>query len=163
MYPDFFKAAQPFFGPDAVKVFAEFDPSKITEQFTKTFGDVKMPKVDVEAVVTAQRKNLEAISKANTAAFTGAQEVAQKQADLVKKVMDEATAVAKTMGETKTPQEIVAKQAELTKSAYTQAFANAKVLADTFVKSQDAATKVINARVTEGLDEVKDLVMKTAK
>ena len=57
--------------------FAEMD-------FTKVMAEFKLPHVNVEALVTAQRKNFEAIAAANQLAIEGFQAVAKRQGDIVR-------------------------------------------------------------------------------
>jgi hypothetical protein len=60
--------SNPFLNFDITKMMADFDPSKMAEEFTKMAGNYKMPTFDVEAIMASQRKNIEALSTANQAA-----------------------------------------------------------------------------------------------
>lgn len=149
------------FNFDMSKMMADFDPTKMAEEFAKIASQYQVPGLDPKAVLDTQRKNLDALSAANKAAFEGMQSVAKKQAELLQTAMDEAAGAVKELAVSETPQDAAAKQAELFKGAYEAALKNMKQLADMVSKSNDQATKVINKRFSESLDEIKDQVLKT--
>jgi phasin family protein len=129
--------------------------------FTKFFGEFKVPGIDVDLIVAAQRKNVEAITAANQLAFEGLQAVSRRQIELVKSLSEEVTKIARELTAVEgAPEDKFARQAELAKQAYEASIANAKELADIFTKSTTEAADVLNKRVTEGLGEIKSLVKK---
>lgn len=135
-----FKPANPF---------AEMD-------FTKVMGEFKMPSVNVEALVNAQRKNFEAIAAANQLAIEGFQAVAKRQADIVREAIESLTKAGQELSNAgQAPDARVAKQVELAKVGYEKALSNLRELSEMLVKSNSEAFGVINKRVTEALDEVK--------
>ena len=145
------------------KIFASFDPAKVAEDFTKLASQVKMPTVDMDAVVSAGRKNFEALSAANQVAVEGSQALAQRQAEFAQKSIDEVTKAVESIGTAKTPQDAAAKQVEVLKASYEGALANAKELSDLFAKSQAEAFAALNARVTEQLEEIQTVTKTAAK
>ncbi|PWV63448.1 phasin family protein [Plasticicumulans acidivorans] len=139
--------------------FAKFDFSKF--DVSKMLGDVKIPGVDVEAIMASQRKNVEALTTANKVALEGMQAVAKRQAEIVSQAMAEVSALAKDLSTlSSNPQELTAKQAQLAKDAFEKALANARELAEMVSKSNTEAFAVINQRVNESLEELKSLVAK---
>jgi phasin family protein len=129
--------------------FAEMD-------FTKVMAEFKLPNVNVEALVNAQRKNFEAIAAANQLAIEGFQAVAKRQGDIVREAIETLTKAGQELaGAGQTPDARVAKQLELAKAGYEKALANLRELSEMLVKSNSEAFGVINKRVTEALDEVK--------
>lgn len=139
--------------------FAKFDMSKF--DVSKMLGDVKVPGVDVEALLASQRKNVEALTTANKVALEGLQAVAKRQAEILAQALAEATSVAKELaGLSSNPQELTAKQAAVAKEAFEKALANARELAELVNKSNTEAFAVINQRVNESLEELKALVVK---
>ena len=166
MYADIFKLDKngfPAWTADFTKMYADFDPTKISEQMTKAMKGAAIEGVDVNAMLEIQRKNMEALNKASQAAFEGAQAVAQKQAEVFKAAFDQATSAADTLGKASTPQDLAAKELDLCKSAFETSLANTKKVTDMMTKANDAAVKVINSRITEALDEVKGQIAKPAK
>ena len=56
--------------------------------FTKFIADINVPGVDVNEVVAFQRKNVEALTKANKVAFDGFQAVAKRQGEIFKTLLN---------------------------------------------------------------------------
>ena len=140
------------FNPFATMDFSKFDMSKM-------LGDVKIPGFDMQAVMDAQRKNIEALTAANQAAVQGVQAVAQRQAEILSQALNEISSVAQQLASASSnPQELSSKQAELARKAFEQALANARELAEMVSKSNTEASAIINKRVTESLQELKTLV-----
>lgn len=145
------------FNPFAAMDFSKFDLSKF--DVTKMLGDVKIPGFDMQAVMDAQRKNIEALTAANQTAVQGMQAVAQRQAEILSQAMNEVSSIAQQLASSASnPQEMTAKQAELVRKAFEQALANARELAEMVSKSNTEAFAIINKRVTESLQELKGLV-----
>ena len=145
------------FNPFANIDFSKFDFGKF--DVTKMLGDVKIPGFDLQAVMDAQRKNIEALNAANQAAVQGMQAVAQRQAEILSQSMSEVSTVAQQLASSASnPQEMTTKQAELVRKAFEQALANMRELAEMVSKSNTEAFAIINKRVTESLQELKGLV-----
>jgi len=139
--------------------FGEFDFSKMMDP-SKLMGDFKVPGVDVEAVVSSQRRNLEALSQANQLAVEGMQAVARRQAEIFRQMMEEASQAMKDIMAAGSPEDKAGRQTELVKEAFQRAIANMRELAEMVAKSQTEAFDVINKRVTDSLDEIKTLIAK---
>lgn len=154
------KNTNPFWTDDFATIMAQFDPNKVVEQFSKTLSDATLPGVNLDAVVESQRKNLEALTKANQAALEGAQELATRQAQILQKTVDELSTAASEIGTLESPQDAAAKQTEMTKQAFETAITNMREMADVVAKSNEQAASAINSRIAEALEEVKSLVLK---
>jgi phasin family protein len=136
--------------------FFDFDLSKLA-------ADFKFPGVDVESVLAAQRKNVEALTAANQLALEGFQAVVRRQGEILRQTLEEAGSLVGQLTAAGSPEEKVAKQAELVKTAFEKALANAKELAELVAKSNSEAADVINKRVSESLEELKVLIQKAKK
>jgi phasin family protein len=131
--------------------------------FTKIFAEMKLPTVpNMEAFVTANRKNMETLSAANRIALEGAQAVARRHMEIVQQSMAEMTEAMRAMSSMDAPQAKAARQAELLKTAYEHAVANMKELSDLIQHANGEALALISKRFTEAMDEVKALAQKTA-
>jgi phasin family protein len=126
----------------------------------KLLGDFRVPSVDVEAVVASQRKNIEAFTQANQLAVEGVQAVARRQVEIARQAIEEFSAMVQGFAQPGTPEERLAKQAELTKVALERGLSNARELTELVTKSNTEALNVINKRVTESLDEIRDFAKK---
>ena len=132
----------------------EFDP-------TKFLADLKLPPMpDVEAVLAAHKRNLEALTDANRVALEGAQTVARRHMEIMQSTMTGLTETLKTMSVTEAPQARAAKQAELLKQAYENAVSNTRELGDLIQKSNTEAMAKLNHRFSEAMTEMKALFKK---
>ncbi len=130
-----------------------------TEDFTRMFADMKMPAVpDMEALLSAHRRNLEALTAANRVALEGAQAVAKRHMEIMQQMMSEMSETMRALATSETPQAKAAKQADLLKRAYERAVSNTKELSDLISRSNGEAIGLLNRRFTEAMDEVKQLV-----
>ncbi|MBK1662219.1 phasin family protein [Paracraurococcus ruber] len=127
----------------------------------RMLSEFRMPGMpDVEALASAQRRNLEALSAANRVALEGAQAVARRHMEILQSSMTEMTEAMRALGTQESPQERAARQAELLKSAYEKAVGNMKEVADLIQKSNQEALTLLNRRFTEAMDEIKSLMAK---
>lgn len=130
--------------------------------YEKFMRDFKVPGIDFEAVMEAQRRNIEALTAANQKAAAGAQAVAQRQAEIFQTVMNEAGKAAQQLAAIP-PEERAGKQAELARTAFEQAVANMRELSEMIAKSQNEALEAINKRVSDSLSELQTLIDKAGK
>ncbi|ACI99291.1 MULTISPECIES: phasin family protein [Rhodospirillales] len=147
----------PFFDFDMSKF---MDPAKFMD-VTKMMGDFKVPGVDLDQMMQAQRKNIEALTAANQLAFEGLQAVMRRQVEILRQSMEEASSSVSDMMAAGTPEEKVAKQTELVKAAFEKALTNMKEMAEMVAKSNTEAAEVLSNRVKESLEELKVAVSKT--
>lgn len=139
--------------------------TKLTNPFldldvTKLMSDFKVPGVDMEVVVSTQRKNVEALTKANQLALEGFQAVARRQAEIVRQGFHEASSLMRDLISSKTQEDRVAVQTDAAKKVMETALVNARELAELVTKAQNEAFDVLNKRVGESIDEVRHLVKK---
>ncbi|MEI6986961.1 MAG: TIGR01841 family phasin [Rhodospirillaceae bacterium] len=130
---------------------------------TKMLADFKVPGVNLEPMVAAQRKNIEALTQANNLVVAGIQAVMKHQAEIFQVSMEQARTVASEIMVPGSPEAKVAKQAEVVQTAFQAALTNMKELADLVTKSNTEAANVISKRVNEGLDELKAAAVNIAK
>lgn len=149
--------------------FTKFDFTKIQADFGNWFGDYSKAFTngknlfDVDSVVAAQKKNFEALTAANQAAFEGVKAVAQRQAEIARKAVEEFSKVAKELATPTSAEEKLVKQAEITKAGFEQAVANLREITDLVQKSGSEVAELIQGRFVAQIDEVKAAIAKTAK
>ncbi len=122
----------------------------------KAFAGFTFPGFDVESMVAAQRRNLEALTQANQLAVESVQAVARRQVEIARQAVDEASAVLREWTQPGAPEERLAKNAELAKQAFDKGVANARELAELVTTANREAFNVINKRVAESLEEIRD-------
>jgi phasin family protein len=137
-------AANPFFDMDVTKIMSEF----------------KVPGVDFDAVMSSQRKNMEALTSANQLVVEGANAVARRQAEIMRQTMEEFVRGTREMMSSGSLEDRTARQAELAKASFERALSNMRELADMIAKSNNEAVDVINRRIGESLDEIRDMMQK---
>ncbi len=130
---------------------------------TKMLAEFKMPGVDLETIMSSQRKNIEALTKANQLAIEGMQTVARRQAEILRGGFDEASALMREIMQTQSPEDRVVRQTEAAKKSVERALSNARELAEIVARANNEAFDVIKSRVGESLDEVRDAVAKKGK
>jgi phasin family protein len=147
----------------SVTATSPFPPSFVTDfDFKKIFSEMKVPPMpDMEAVLAAHKRNLEALSEANRVALEGAQAVARRHMEIMQSTMAGLTDTLKSMSATETPASRAAKQAELLKQAYENAVSNTRELGDLIQKSNAEAMGKLNHRFSEAMTEMKTLFKKT--
>jgi phasin family protein len=136
--------------------FFDFDISKY-------LGDFKVPGVDVDGLVTSQRKNIEALTQANKLAYDGLQAVVKRQVEILRQTVDEIAQATKDIAEPGNPQDKAAKQTELAKDAFERSLSNLRELSEMVAKANSEAFDLLNKRFTQTLDEMRDAFLKGAK
>jgi phasin family protein len=129
--------------------------------FTKLFGEFKVPGFDVETLVASQRRNIEALQAANQLAIEGAQAILRRQTEIVRKTIDESSATLKDLMSAGAPEEKIAQQTEVVKKSFETALANLRELAEMVAKSNNEAADIIAKRVGESLTELKTSLQRT--
>ncbi len=142
-----------------------FDPEKIAEffktnDFTKQFADMKMPEFDTDAVMAAQKKNLDALVEANKAAAAGYQELFKQQIAVFEETMSEAQTQIKAMEAPALDGKAATAQAEVAKAAFAKAISNMQALAETATRANSEAFEIVSSRVKDSVEELKDMAEK---
>ncbi len=125
---------------------------------TKMLGEFKMPGVDMDKMASAQRKNVEALTNANKLAAEGMQAITRRQSEIMRQTLEEAGRSMRDLMEHSAPEDRMIKQTEFVKTAFEAALANMRELAEMVTKANTEAFEVINRRVAESLDELKDMI-----
>jgi phasin family protein len=128
----------------------------------KAFAGFNFPGLDVESLVAYQRKNLEALTQANQLAVEGVQAVARRQVELARQAVDEASVLVRELTQPGAPEERIAKGAEYAKTAFEKGVANARELAELVTKANTEAFAVLQKRVAEGFEEMRDYAKQRA-
>ncbi len=145
-----------------------FDVEKMTEffkqnDFTKQFAGMKMPGFDGEAMMAAQKKNMDALVEANKAAAAGYQDLFKKQVAIFEETMAEAQKHMKSFDASKLDADSAKAQGELAKAAFEKAVGNMQALAESAQKANAQAYEIVSARIKESLEELRDMAAKVGK
>jgi phasin family protein len=120
----------------------------------RKFGDnLQVPKVDLDQMLEAHRKNVEALTQSASAVAEGAQAMAQKQREVVEAGLREASALAqelKAHGD-----QNLSRQTEFAKKVFDIAVRGAQDTAQLTSMSTGDAVRILQDRMREGLDEIR--------
>jgi phasin family protein len=136
--------------------FANLDLSQF--DMTKMLSEYKLPGVDVNALVEAQCKNIEAVAAANKLAVESVQAIAKRQAEMLNESMAAVSNAAQEIAKAENPQDMTAKEAELARDALEKALANMRELAEMVGKSNTETFEVMNSRFKESLQELSSVM-----
>lgn len=142
-----------------------FDVEQLTEFFkandiTKAFTAPKMPDVDGEALMSAQKKNMEALVEANKAAAAGYQNLFKQQIEVFESTMAAAQKQIAEFDVSKVDADSAKAQGEVAKVALEKALENMTALATGAQKANSEAFEVVSARVQDSVAELKDMADK---
>ena len=124
--------------------------------FTKLMSQFRLPGVDFTAFVDRERKNIEALVKANRIAFEGWQRLVRRQAEMLEETMKKVVADA---GQ----EDVKKKRADLAKEGFEKALANMRELAEMTTQSQKEAFDVVRKRIEENVEEIRNFGKKAGK
>jgi phasin family protein len=131
--------------------------------FQKMLGEWRMPNFDMEAVAAAQRKNIEALTQANQLALEGTQAWLRRNLELARQTMEDMQAMMSDMTKPSgTVEERLARQAEFSKKAIEKSLASIRDLTELATKTNSDAMSVLSKRVSEGIEEARDLTQQKA-
>ncbi len=143
-------ASEPVF--DLRTLMGEFDPNKLIGHFQTMLTQYRLPSVDIDKLIAAQQKNIEAVAEANRVAVEGIQALTKRQPEVLQETMKESS-----LSKAGSPAELAAKEAELGKSAFEKSVATMREMAEIVVNSSQEATDKINARITATIEEIRSL------
>ena len=132
----------------------------LNNDLSAAFSGFKAPGLDFSGIAESQRRNFEAIAEANKTAVEGVQAVMKRQAEILKEITDEASALAHESTAAGGPEEHASRNLDAVKVSIEEAVANVRELSEMVAKSQAEAFDILNQRVTESLDEVKSAIAK---
>ena len=124
--------------------------------FTELMSQFRLPGVDFTALVDRERKNIEALTKANRIAFEGWQRLVSRQAEMLQETMKKVVADA---GQ----QDAKKKRADLAKQGFEKALANMRELAEITTQSQKEAFDVVRKRIEENVEGIRNLGKQSGK
>jgi phasin family protein len=124
--------------------------------FTKLMSQFRLPGVDFAALVDRERKNIEALAKANRIAFEGWQRLVRRQAEMLQETMKKVVADAGQEDAKK-------KRADLAKEGFEKALANMRELAEMTIQSQKEAFDVVRKRIEENMEGIRNFGKKAGK
>lgn len=148
---------------DVSKMVSALDPAKAVDELNKLLGQMKIPGIDSDAFVAAQKRNLEAVTAANRAAFEGFQAITRRQVEAFQETVNEATRAVKDLGAKPSAPEAVARQADLAKQMFERTIASTKEIVEIASKATQDVANIMNSRLDASVQELKAVLQKPMK
>ena len=127
------------------------DMLKTLEQFNMPG---MLPGLDMQKLLDARRKDIEALTAANRIAFESMQTLAQKQADILRRSLEQLQSNTQQAMSGGNAMAGAAKQSELAQKALQQAMENVREITEAGHKAQTQAFEVITKRIQENMAEM---------
>jgi phasin family protein len=126
------------------------------------FARMKLPFMpDMEALVAAQRRNLEALTEANKVALEAAQAIGRRNLEIMQQTMTDLSEGMQALASPDEPGARAANQAETVRRSYEHAVTSMKELAEMIQHANADAMEVLNKRFLEAMEEVSSLAQRT--
>jgi len=131
-------------------------PKDGSPDITGLLEKFKLPGFEVDSFVASRKSDIDAVTKATSAAFSGAQSLVDKQTELLKTVLTEVGNALHTLpADAAKPAELLRKQQELANEALSSALASMKEMAETVRKSQAEILEIASSRVKSNVEEIR--------
>jgi len=118
----------------------------------------KLPGFDVDDFLESRKQDIDALTRATSAAFTGAQSIVDKQTELLKTVLSEVGDALRTLpADAAKPAELLRKQQELASEALNSALTSMKEIAESVRESQSEILEIASSRVRANVEEIRRL------
>ncbi|MBK3664984.1 TIGR01841 family phasin [Bradyrhizobium diazoefficiens] len=131
------------------------DTTSYIDMLRKFGSDLGLPKLNVDELLQAQKKNIDALGQSAKVAAEGAQSVAQKQREVLEAGLREAETLAREYKPLGQMHENTALQTEFARKVFEIAVEGARESASTARQSTTEAVKIIQDRVKESLEEIR--------
>jgi len=120
----------------------------------KMLKGIKLPGIDLAAIVDAQRKDMEALAEANRLAYQGMKELAERRNEMLKESLAQWQQAVKAAG----GPDVLNRQAELARERVKKAIANIRELAQIEADARRKAWKVLRERFLENQANLQKLI-----
>ena len=121
-----------------------------------------MPEFNVDALVAAQQKNIEAMNLANKTVVENWQGFVRKQAELWQTAVEYTGVFAQVVASANEPTEKVVKQAAFAKAAFANSLSTAREAQEIAAKTTNKTVDIVSKRWADGIDEVVSCVERVA-
>lgn len=128
----------------------------------KMLEKVKLPGVDVAAIVEAQRKDFEALAEANKKAFEGMQSLAQRRSEMLQEAVQRWQDTAKD-AKGAGAGDALSKTGEQARQEMQKAVENFRELASMEAQNRREAWKVLQERFEENMASMRNLLQPKSK
>ena len=124
---------------------------------TRMMTDFRFKPIDIEALMAAQRRNMEALSQANQLTVDGIQAVARRQFEMARQALEDVSVWLRDCAQPVSAEERIAKNTEYAKQMLEKSVNHGREITLLATKAGTEAADVLRKRATEGLDELREL------
>jgi len=129
----------------------------VSADLTRMWSILKLPSLKIGELLEVHRKNASALTNANQVVFDGLTTLAQRQGELFKATVNDCSKVTYDVLGGAPLAEKATKQADAARHMCVSSVAGLQELSDIVIKANVTAVDILNARVSEALDEVRAL------
>jgi phasin family protein len=122
-------------------------------QFAAMFQQYQLPGLDVSAILEARRKDVEALTEANQAAFGGMQAIQDKQLEILRRALDDFQSIAQQLASSPTKPPV--NPTDAVQKALHAALADMQDIAQKTQQTQTEAYAIVSKRMEEAVQELK--------
>lgn len=135
--------------------------SSAAAQIREIIERFRLPGLNLDAFVEARRADIDAVARATSVAFAGAQTISHKQAELLKTALGELSDALKSRPpDASAPPEpsVVKTQSELAASTISRALAGMKEMAEAAQRSQGEIFDIALDRIRANAEQIRTLL-----
>ena len=132
-------------------------------EWTKMFGDFKTPTMDMNHLIAQYRRNAETSSAVIQIATASTQEIARRQAEILRSNAEHALKASKDMVSNVTPDHTASKQADFAKNWIEYNVNSMRELVELGTKSAQEVFEVVNKHISEQVKEFSDVASSTVQ
>jgi phasin family protein len=122
-------------------------------QFAAMFQQYKLPGFDVQAILDARKKDVEALAAANRVAFGGIEALRDKQVEILRRALSDFQGIAQQFAAS--PNQTLANPTEVVQKALHQALADMQEIAQKTQQAHTEAYAIVTKRIEEATKELK--------
>ncbi len=130
--------------------------------FSSAGGFPKGVPFDMNRMLEAQRRGVQAIAEAQSIVLSGMKTAARQQSEMISSAIENQSTIISLFLQEGTPEEKIARHAELTKTQYKDAIHDIRALQDTVSATLREAADVLHQRTVSRLSERQSSTSKNA-
>ena len=130
---------------------------------SKFGADLGLPTVDVNRLLEAHKKNIEALANSASVISEGARSVAEKNQEIFEAGLREVAAIARDYRPLAAEADLAEKRVEFAKKVFDAIAKNARDVNDIANQSTKEASRIFQDRLKASIDEIKASVGKSEK
>jgi hypothetical protein len=147
---------------DYSKIMASFDPSEMMNQFAKAFGGI-FYQANIDDLLESQRKNIEALTRANKLVFDNARSIVDRQMEMFRYAMEQAVSSVKHVSESESEsaKDVAVQQVRVIELCVEKSLASMLDITESIIEANARAFDIASRRMAESMSEIKRSALNT--